>query len=92
MIFNKFLIEKIAEETYGVSELDGSQGDNGDAEVNGDGFTHYLSGGAHNTGLPGSHSVPTSGVQQWLPNPIFHRRIISGTHRNVAFVVQVSNN
>lgn len=72
---------------HSESELDRSQGDDKNTEDNGDRtITKDLSRGGHHAGLPGTHPVPASRVEEWLPEipPIL--TLLSETHFSKPFI------
>lgn len=67
MRLDVILVEGNGLNTYGESELDGAEGDDEDAEDDGDGaVANHLGGGAHDAGLPGPHSVPAPRMEERL--------------------------
>lgn len=51
---------------HSITKLDGAEGDDENAEINGDGVAHDLHSGVHDAGLPGAHArhpVPAASVQ-----------------------------
>jgi len=68
--------------SYREAELNGTQGDDEDAEEDGDGaVADDLSGGSHDAGLPGTHLVPTPCVEErFLKIPRIATLFHSHTH------------
>ena len=66
---------------HSESELDGAQGDDKNAENNGNGtITKDLGRGGHHTGLPRPHPVPASRMEEWLPEIPPLLSLVSETH------------
>lgn len=70
----------IAKVAYSETELDRAQSNDQDAGDDRDGAVANGLGGAHHAGLPGTHTVPATGVQERLPEILGILALIPETH------------